>query len=255
MHEVAAGDLYHPQIESVPEQTWSSAGFYSATVHGLLGLQVDASRRHLTFAPHLPLDWEYVTVDKVRVGKSVLKLQVRRSQDGIELAVENSGPAVSIEFKPEVPLGAMDLNASLETGQRNASRLDASVVREAQDEQVVTAFIAEKGNTHCRVRFRGGVELSVPRPELRVGDSSTGLKVAGVSLKGKTLTVTGYLKDAGEALFTVRSGWKLIDATGAEVESHQGDLYTMTLQMPGGAMSSAKGGYVKVSAELQFADR
>ena len=27
IHEVAAGDFYHPEMESVPEQTWSSAGF------------------------------------------------------------------------------------------------------------------------------------------------------------------------------------------------------------------------------------
>lgn len=255
IHEVAAGDFYHPEIESVPEQTWSSAGFYTATVHGLLGLQVDASRHHLTFAPHLPLEWDYVTVDKVRVGKSLLKLQLRSSQDGIELTVENSGPAVSIEFRPEIPLGAADLNASIEARQRNASRLDASVERNAQDEHVATAFIAEKGDTHCRVRFRGGVEVSVPHPALRIGDSSRGLKVAGVSLKGKTLILTAYLKQAGEALFNVRTGWQLTDATGADVESHKGDLYTMVLQMPRRATSSAKGSYLKVSAELRFANQ
>lgn len=255
IHEVAAGDLYHPQIESVPEQTWSSAGFYSATVHGLLGLQIDAAQHHLVFAPHLPPEWGYVTVDKVRVGESMLKLQLRRLHDGIELAVENSGPHVSIEFKPEVPMGAADLNASVEAGQRKALRLQARIEQDAQDEHVATAFTAEKGDTHCRIRFRGGVQISVPHAELRIGDPSRGLRVVDVSLKGRTLSVTAYLNQAGKALFNVRSGWKLTDATGAEVESREGDLYRMVLQMPPGVAPSARGNEVKACSQLRFSNR
>ena len=117
-----------------------------------------------------------------------------------------------------------------------------------------TAFTAQKGSTHCRIRFRGGVQVSVPHPELRIGDSSRGLRVVGLSLKGESLILTAYLK-VDETPFTVRSRWKLTDTTGARVASHEGDLYTMALQMPPGAVSSAKGGYVQVSAELHFANR
>jgi glycogen debranching enzyme len=255
IHEVAAGDFYHPEIESVPEQTWSSAGFYSATVHGLLGLEVDAAKRHITLAPHLPPEWDYVNVDKVRVGESVLKLRLRRSQDRIELAVENSGPAVSIEFRPEVPMGAAEVNASVEAGQTKASRLPASVERDAQDEHVATAFTAEEGSTRCRIRSRGGVQVSVPRTEPRIGDPSRELKIVDVSLRGKILSITAYLRQAGEALFSVRSGWKLTGATGAALESHERNLYRMVLQTPPGGMLSSDGSYAKVSAELRFAKR
>ena len=255
MHEVAAGDFYHPEIESVPEQTWSSAGFYSATVHGLLGLQVDATRHKLTFAPRLPLEWDYVNVDRVSVGGAVLELELRRSQDGLELTVKNSGPTVAIDFRPEVPLGAAEVNAFTESAQNKPSRLHAGVEHDAQDEYVVTSFTAEKGSTRCHIRFRGGVQVSVPHSELRVGDASRGLKVVDVNLKGETLSITAYRKQAGERLFNVRSRWNLIDARGAKVESHTGDLYRMTLQMPSGAVPSAEGGYVKVSAELRFVNR
>jgi glycogen debranching enzyme len=255
IHEVAAGDFYHPQIESVPEQTWSSAGFYSATVHGLLGLQIDATRHSLTFAPHLPSEWDYATVNNVRVGESVLKLQLRRSQDGMVLAVENSGPAVSIEFRPEIPMGAAELNAFVEAEQSKPSRLRTSEERDAQDEHAVTAFTAEKGNTLCQIHFYGGVQVSVRHPELRIGDPSRGLKVVDVSLKGETLSITAYLKRAGEALFTVRTGWKLTDAKGAEVESHEGNLYRIVLQMPQSTVPSAEDSYVKVSAQLHFTNR
>lgn len=256
LHEVAAGDFYHPEIESVPEQTWSSAGFYSATVQGLLGLQVDAARHHLTFSPHLPAQWDHMTIDNVRVGASVLQLQLRRSQSRIELAVENGGPAVSIQFSPEVPLGAADVSTSVEAEQRKVSRSRANVEHDAQDEQVMTAFTAKTGSTICRISFRGGVQVSVPHPELRIGDSGGGLKVVDVSLNGQTLSITAYLKQGGAALFSVRSQWKLTDATGTAVESREGDLYKMVLQIPPGeAVSSVQGGYVKARAELRFANR
>ena len=252
IHEVAAGDVYHPEIESVPEQTWSSAGFYSATVHGLLGLQIDAAGHHLTFAPHLPPEWDYVTVDKVRVGESMLKLQLRRSRDGIELDIENNGPSVLIDFRPRIPMGAVDLNAFVETRQRKALRLRAIIEQDAQDEYAVTAFTAEQGNIRCHIRFRGGAQVSVPPPELQIGDPSRALKVVSVSVKAKTLIFTAYLKQAGQSLFTIRTEWTLKDATGADVKSHEGDLYTMALRMPPGAAPSGKTAYVKVCAHLRF---
>jgi len=255
IHEVLAGDFYHPEIESVPEQTWSSAGFYSVTVHGLLGLQIDAARHQLTFAPHLPPEWDHATVTNVRVGEAVLKLQLRRFQDGIELSIENSGPAVSVDFRPDVPLGAADVKASLEAAEPNLSRLQASVGRVGQDENVATAFTAEKGTTRCRIRFRGGVQVSVPHPELRIGDGNSGLKVAGLSLHGETLSITAYVKQRGDSLVTVRSGWKLISVTGADVESHEGNVYRIALRASPGARPSTQRDYVKVSAKLDFAKR
>jgi hypothetical protein len=77
----------------------------------------------------------------------------------------------------------------------------------------------------------------------------------GVSLKRETLILTAYLKPEGEDLFIIRSRWKLTGSAGAVVESRNGDLYTMVLQVPPGAVRSQKGSYVKVSAELRFANR
>jgi hypothetical protein len=72
---------------------------------------------------------------------------------------------------------------------------------------------------------------------------------------GKILSITAYLRQAGEALFSVRSGWKLTGATGAALESHERNLYRMVLQTPPGGMLSSDGSYAKVSAELRFAKR
>ena len=67
LHEVFAGDFFHEQTESVPEQTWSSAGMLDAAVRGLLGLDVGGAQNEVSFTPHLPAEWDHVQVGNVRL--------------------------------------------------------------------------------------------------------------------------------------------------------------------------------------------
>jgi len=93
MHEVMRGDAFTPQRESVPEQTWSSAAFLSAAIHGMLGLDSDARNNVLHFAPQLPASWESVRVEHVRVGRSIVDLDWHAGQERTTLDVRNAGPA------------------------------------------------------------------------------------------------------------------------------------------------------------------
>src|SRR3984957_17365310 len=68
MHELLTGDFYHQQVESVPEQTWSSAALLSSAVKGLLGLERDAQANSLKFSPHLPANWDSISVRNVKVS-------------------------------------------------------------------------------------------------------------------------------------------------------------------------------------------
>ena len=58
LHEVLAGNFFHEETESVPEQTWSSAGLLDCTVRGLLGLEINGGENRLLLAPHLPANLE-----------------------------------------------------------------------------------------------------------------------------------------------------------------------------------------------------
>ncbi len=78
LHEVLAGDYYHPEMESVPEQTWSSAGYLNAAVSGLLGLSVQSGKQQVIFAPHLPPQWNEISIRNVRVGAALLQLHLSR---------------------------------------------------------------------------------------------------------------------------------------------------------------------------------
>jgi len=102
MHEVIRGDVFAPERESVPDQTWSAAAFLSSAVRGLLGIAIDASKRELTFAPALPTEWDGVRIHRVDIGGAEVALTMRTSASAIELTVDNSGPPITVAFRPSL---------------------------------------------------------------------------------------------------------------------------------------------------------
>jgi glycogen debranching enzyme len=116
MHEVLNGDEFVPERESVPDQTWSSAAFVSSGVRGLLGLQVDGSKRQLRFTPHVPPDWDAIRVRRIKLAGAEVSLALRISADRVELEIENSGPAMTLTFRPPLPSGVHVSSTVLSAG-------------------------------------------------------------------------------------------------------------------------------------------
>jgi glycogen debranching enzyme len=102
LHETLSGSAFHPQIESVPEQTWSSAMFVSSFLTGAAGLAFDADEHVLTLAPSLPSNWDHLGLDNLRIGETGLSLRLRRSQssDELELSAHGAGP-LTVHYVPQ----------------------------------------------------------------------------------------------------------------------------------------------------------
>jgi hypothetical protein len=103
MHETLSGSAFQPQIESVPEQTWSSALFVSSFINGAAGLAIDAQAHTATFAPALPSDWDRLSLENVTIGQARISLRFRRSQssDDLELSGKGTGP-LTFRYSPQI---------------------------------------------------------------------------------------------------------------------------------------------------------
>ena len=101
-HEVLRGDAFVQERESVPDQTWSSAAFLSSAISGMLGIRVKAASRELRFAPQVPPEWSTLRVQRINVGATTVGLAMTTSPDVVELDVENEGPALTIQFRPNL---------------------------------------------------------------------------------------------------------------------------------------------------------
>ena len=228
IHEVLAGDVYHQQTESVPEQTWSSAGFISAATRGLLGLHIDSVSNQIVFAPHLPPEWHGVTVRNVRTQHAALDLKLNRREGVIDLTTTNHGQPVSFVFDPQIPLGARLLGSQCDN-----RRVTSAIERNAHDEHARLAFAAPQGTVHCEVRFQGGVEVIPPHTVPVLGNPSMGVKITDVDLKDGSLIVEADVNQQGLASFAIETPWKAASVEGGSIHSVADGLYQVDLDRGG----------------------
>ena len=150
MHETLSGIAFHPQIESVPEQTWSSATFLSSFLEGVLGLQPNAEQHRLTLAPHLPAEWDHLSIQRLHVGDSLLDIMFRRSANRIELQVRANGAPITLNFLQKLPPGSRFSAAQLD-----GRRISTAASSKGED-VTVDARIQSDGATHIiSVAYRG----------------------------------------------------------------------------------------------------
>lgn len=246
LHEVLAGDFYHEEVESVPEQTWSSAAFLSASVQGLLGLRVDGVARQLDFAPHLPAVWDKVTLRRVRVGDSRMTLELTHTVGEVALRISNEGAPVRVSFDPELPLGAQVRTARL--GEREIA---ATLVQHAQDAHAHVEFDVPRGDSVLRLAYSGGVAIVPPASHPAIGERSRGMKIVGLSLEDRVYTIEIDHLASEPTRFELRTPWKIEAVKGAQLEALGPSSYGLRIDPAPGNSTYLRS---KVAVTLATAD-
>ncbi len=244
LHEVLAGDLFHPEFESVPEQTWSSAGLLRAAVAAMLGLEPRPATNSLGFAPHLPAQWPTLTLRNVRVGSTRSTLRLTRSDDSLTLTVDNPGAPLAIDFAPELPLGAMPTKAAV--GGRPAM---ATVEEHGQDRHARLRFTAATGTTTVRIEWKGGLTVAVAPPAPELGQRSRALILTRARLDGDALVLDGWITGPGDADLTV-TGARAMTAEQSSVAALGEQRWKVTLAPTGPA---GIGGFAPARATVRIA--
>jgi glycogen debranching enzyme len=244
MHETLAGDFYHEEIESVPEQTWSSASFLTAAVQGLLGLRVDGAGRHLEFAPHLPVEWSKVSLRRVLVGGSEVALELTHSMGEMTLHVRNQGAPVKMSFDPELPLGA-----TVRKAQIDGHEVVATVEQHPQDTHAHLEFDLPQGDGVLSIGYTGGVAIVPVTPRPVIGNGSRAMKLVSTNLKDRVYTIELDHFAAEPARFEVRTPWKVESASGAKFERLTPSSYRLEVDA---SPSKEQGAYRRSKVLLTF---
>lgn len=235
--EVTAGDLYHPERESVPEQTWSSAGLLSSALHGLVGLEGRAADRSLVVAPHLPLGMDDIVIRRVRIADTRIDLTIHRTTTGIGLTVDNPGTTVRLTFDPKLPLGAVIDGAAV--AGRPAKLL---AEHHQQDEHARIEFTAGPGRTRAQIDYHGGISLAPVREALQPGASSQapiindarqtkdGFAIAGWAVAGHAVDIDiatdlALAPPAGGGLSKISPGRYRLTTSGAKGAGERANGY------------------------------
>jgi glycogen debranching enzyme len=233
LHEVLAGDFYRPQIESVPEQTWSSAGFLDATIHGLLGIEVDSLTNTLVFAPRLPAEWRDLSIAHIRLSAAYLSLALHRDDNGLALGIDNPGRPCKFHFRPDVPLGASLVRATL-----NHKAVPATIENHAQQTEAQVNMDVPHGKSELRVDLRGGISVIPEMREPHAGDPSVGLHVVDVVLAERRLSVTADVPADRESHLRLKTVWKIEGVDGATLQTVGPGLVELTVPATAGTLAS-----------------
>jgi glycogen debranching enzyme len=176
--EVLSGDYYQPLATSSPHQIWSAAMVVSPLLKGMFGLEKDATKKTLTFAPHVPADWTDFKINNVRVGDSVLNLSYQKTLDEITLEITRTGGECSLDFEPALAntalVGRVNVNGRPTT-------YDQRMLAEHHHLRIKVALKEGKNVVHIPVANDFGVSYDFRLPEL--GSASSDLRILSAKLE------------------------------------------------------------------------
>lgn len=223
LHEVAAGDVFHPQIESVPEQTWSSAGLLQSAIRGIFGLEVNAPAHNLTLAPHLDPRWGEVSLTQIPLGGSRVSAVIDQKEGEIDATFSADQAGAHISFVPEIPLGAVAIHATVD-----GRSVPAAVEQHAEDEHARVEIELPRGTAHCRIVYRGGVRILPPAPNPSIGEPSRALKLTAIGLHDDQLDLDADLLSAEQTSMEIETPWAISAVDGGAATPLGSDLYRVT---------------------------
>lgn len=172
--EVLSGDYYQPLSTSSPHQIWSAAMVVSPLLRGMFGLSTDANAGALTFAPHLPADWNSVGINNLRVGGNKLELTFTRTVEGIFLeAARTAGTGEStIDFR-----SAVSLRATVQKAELNGKPIPFHVEANDEDQHVIVKFAVADGQKFLRIFVTNDFAATPVTALPALGSTSTGVRI------------------------------------------------------------------------------
>lgn len=246
MHEVLSGNLYRSQIESVPEQTWSSSGFLNSAIHGLLGLEVDTIGRRVVFAPHMPDDWRHLSITNVRLSDGPVGLSLHRVSDGFNLEITNPVAPFHLEFAPEIPLGSV-----LGRSEMNHRPIQALLQSYPQDQHARMNLDVPRGTSAIHISFSKGVAVTVLPSDPKIGASSDGLHIMSVTLENNILTIAAEIPRGRKEHVGLRTAWKAANAQNAILRKIEDESYELILD-GGNPAEDNTSHYLRITAKVRF---
>jgi hypothetical protein len=172
--EVLSGDYYQPLSTSSPHQIWSAAMVVSPLLRGMFGLSTDAKAATLTFAPHLPADWNSLGIGNLRVGQNKLELTFTRTAEGIFLEAGRTAGAgeTTVEFRPSI-----SLRATVQRAELNGKPLPFRVETNDEDQHVLVKFPVGEGQKFLRIFVANDFAVTPMTALPALGSTSTGARI------------------------------------------------------------------------------
>jgi glycogen debranching enzyme len=242
--EVLSGAYYQPLSTNSPHQIWSAAMVVSPLLKGMMGLDADALNHRLSFAPHVPADWNSFRIENLRVADSTLDLAYTHTLNTLALNIASTGDC-EILFSPAFSLRTQIISAQV-NGANIATHMDTNPL----DQHPSLRFTVHKGETRVQLRLRNDFGLTLTSTMPPLGEASQGLRVVSEHWSSSHDALT--LDVAGRPSHTYNLGvWnpsQLATVDGAELAGKTQPTGTLAISFP----QAATGEYTHEKVVLHF---
>lgn len=245
MEEVLAGDVFAPEVESVPEQTWSSAGFLSAALHGLFGVDVDAPAHHLTLAPHHFPGGGTMSIANLHAEGAVVSMDVESRGEEIDVTLRNEGEPIQLSLVPEIPLGASRVHADID-----GKSMPVAVHSWDEEQQAQVDLALPHGVLHCRFEYAGGVWIEIPRADPNPGANSMLPHINDITLHSTELAIKADALTGIESSLILDTPWAIAAVDGGSANNIS-DSRTKIVFAPAAAPGESSH-YVSTTIRIRF---
>jgi glycogen debranching enzyme len=211
--ELFSGDRLRSLDPAVPHQLFSSSGFISGLMRGLLGLREpasDDSAAALVLEPKLPAAWDRMRVRRLRWRDAILDVDYSRSARGLDVTVTQTGHVRPLVVRLALPPGA-------------------------EAERGISTLRFERTTQTQHVVVRPGIELWPIHQPLRTGDQSQRLRIIHTSFDGHRYV--GRLEGRSGRSYAIRAAvpFEIESIDGARIEKRSGTALDLQVAFEIGA--------------------
>jgi glycogen debranching enzyme len=240
INELFSGKNYLWPQEAVSQQGFSSLGVILPLLQGLYGLDGDAFRREVRFAPRFPADWKQAQLHGYVIGQSKWSLFYRRSPGQIQVEIEGEeGAGYQVAFAPVLGAGAV-----VDSVRRDGKPIPFKVAGFSHAVQPEIEASYSGGSLKLEIFYRPGLELVPPVPDLRLGDPSSGIRFISIEVQEKILHISLQGIAGQQYRLAVAESRPIRKVRGARFAGSE-----IIVDMPAGA----SGAYVVAAFEVELA--
>ena len=113
VEEVLNGANYKPS-GVCPHQCWSETMVLQPAIEGMLGIDVNASEPEIQISPQLPVNWDSIKIEHIRVGDRRIDMSFSRKGKNCVYQFHGTGGKVTINLAPYFPAGTVFGKASID---------------------------------------------------------------------------------------------------------------------------------------------
>ncbi len=227
VEEVLNGEDFQPS-GVCPHQCWSETMVLQPILEGMLGLYPDAAKNYLKISPQFPADWNFINVQNIKVGNSVLDLKMEKGNGKTIYTLEKKeGGNLHLEFNPAFPKGTTFKKAII-----NGKEISFSV-HSGRNSETLNIEFALSARTEIEINNWGGISVlhSVDHPI--PGYKSEGFRILSSNLDGNVYSISVEGKpEKSELLSVYAPGNNISNVEGGEISGSDNGIYSIKVIFP-----------------------